>query len=212
MPDSASLPALVRIVESPTAPNPRRLRMFLAEKGVDVPRESVDIMAGEHQTEEYVAWAGQATVPAAELADGTVITETMAICRYVEALYPVPSLFGAGPLEAAKVEMWQRRVELGLLQHVVAIVRHTNPKMAALEEQVPQWGEANRPRLHRALRSLDHRLQANPFIAGADYSIADITAQVTVDFMRVAREEVPEDCLALRVWREKVSARPSANA
>ncbi len=210
--DTASLPALVRIVESPTAPNPRRLRIFLAEKGVEVPRESVDIMAGEHQTEEYVAWAGQATVPAVELADGTVITETVAICRYVEALYPDPPLFGANPLEAATVEMWQRRVELGLMQHVAAIVRHSNPKMAVLEEQVPQWGEANRPRLHRALRSLDRRLQESPFVAGENYSIADITAQVAVDFMRVAREKAPEDCAALLAWREKVAARTSAGA
>lgn len=212
MTDSVSLPPLLRIVESPTAPNPRRLRIFLAEKGVDVPRESVDIMAGEHMTEAYVAWAGQATVPAAELEDGTVITETVAICRYVEALHPEPPLFGKDPLEAATIEMWQRRVELGLLQHVAAIIRHTNPKMAVLEKQIAEWGEANRPRLQSALRTLDQRLQSSPYLAGTEYSIADITAQVTVDFMRVAREQVPKACAALLAWREKVNSRPSARA
>ena len=202
----------VRIVETPPAPNPRRLRIFLAEKGVEIPRESIDIMQGDHRKPEYLAWAGAPAVPAMELEDGTVLTESIAICRYIEALHPEPNLMGKDPLEAATIEMWHRRVELGLWLHVAAVIRHLNPRMAVLEDQVPEWGESNRPRLDAAMRRLDERLAASPYIAGDHYTIADITAQVGLDFMRVSKTPVPEDCAALSNWLEKVRKRPSASA
>ena len=210
--NSMSLPGPVRLVETPPAPNPRRLRIFLAEKGIEIPRDSIDIMQGEHRTEAYLDWAGAATVPALELEDGTVLTESISICRYLEALHPEPNLMGRDPLETARIDMWQRRVEFGLYQHVAAVIRHLNPRMAVLEEQVPEWGESNRPRLDRAMRYLDRRLAVSPCIAGDRYTVADITAQVALDFMRVSKTPVPEDCAALARWLEEVRARPSAQA
>ena len=206
-------PRPVRIVQTPPAPNPRRLRIFLAEKGVSIPYDTIDVMKGEHRTPEYLAWAGAPGVPAMELEDGAVLTESIAICRYVEALHPEPNLMGRDPLEAARIEMWQRRVELGLFLQVAAVVRHLNPKMQVLERvQVPAWGEANKPRLEASLRRLDERLAESPFIACERYTVADITAHVGVDFMRVARVSPPDDCGALARWLEEVRARPSARA
>ena len=205
------LPRPVRLVETPRAPSPRQLRIFLAEKGLEIPSESIDIMAGEHRTPEYLAWAGAATVPAVELEDGTVLTETVAIFRYLEALHPEPNLMGRDPLESAIIEMWQRRVEFGLLRNVAAVVRHLHPRMSVLEDQVPAWGEANRPRVERALRHLDEILADKPFIAVERYTVADITAHVIIDFMPVARISVPEELVHLHRWLEEVRARPSAS-
>ena len=205
------LPRPVRLVETPAAPSPRQLRIFLAEKGLEIPAESIDIMGGEHRKPEYIAWAGAATVPAVELEDGTVLTETVAIYRYIEALHPEPNLMGRDPLESAIIEMWQRRVEFGLLQNVAAVVRHTHPSLRVLEDQVPAWGEANRPRVERALRYLDERLADNPFIAVERYTVADITAHVIIDFMRVGRITVSEELVHLLRWLEQVRARPSAS-
>ena len=203
----------VRLADTPMAPNPRRLRIFLAEKGIEIPTEAIDVMKGEHRTPEYIAWAGAATVPAVELEDGIVLTETVAIFRYMEALHPEPNLMGRDPLEAAVIEMWHRRVEFGLLQHVAAVVRHLHPKMSVLEKnQVPAWGEANRPRVENSLRELDRRLEDNQFIAVERYSVVDITAQVVIDFLPVARISVSEDLVHLCRWLEQVRARPSASA
>ncbi len=207
------LPRPVRMVETPPAPNPRRLRIFLAEKSFPIRSDPIDVMAGEHRTPAYLAWAGAPTVPAVELEDGTVLTETVAIFRYVEALRPEPNLLGRDALEAAVVEMWHRRMEFGLMQHVVAVVRHLNPRMSALEvEQVPAWGEANRARVERALEALDERLAASPYVAGERFTAADITPHVMIDFMRVARLRVPEGLSHLRRWLEEMRARPSASA
>ena len=207
------LPRPIRLVETPPAPNPRRLRIFLAEKEFRIPGETIDIMAGAHRQPEYLAWAGAPTVPAVELDDGTVLTETLAICRYIEALQPEPNLLGRDPLETAVIEMWHRRIEFGLMQHVAAVARHTIPRMGVLElKQVPEWGEANRPRIEKALRDLDRRLERSPHIAGERFTIADITPMVMIDFMRVIRFSVPEELTHLQRWLKEVRARPSASA
>jgi len=207
------LPRPVRLADMPKAPNPRRLRIFMAEKSIEIPSEFVDIMAGAHRSAEYVAWAGRPVVPAVELADGTTLTESVAIMRYLEALHPEPNLFGADPLETARIEMWHRRMEFGLMQQAAAIVRHLNPRMAALEEkQVPEWGEVNRPRLQSSLRALDRQLADHPYVGGDRYSVADITPHVAIDFLRVMRLEVPDELGCLRRWLSEVRSRPSAAA
>lgn len=207
------LPKPIRLVETPPAPNPRRLRIFLAEKDYRIPSESIDIMADDHRRPEYIAWAGASTVPAVELEDKTVLTETIAIFRYVEALQPEPNLLGRDPLEAAVIEMWNRRIEFGLMQHVAAVVRHTNPRMGVLERgQVAEWGEANRSRVDQALRYLNARLESSSYVAGERFTAADITPHVMIDFMRVARMKVPEELVHLRRWLEEMRARPSASA
>lgn len=208
-----ALPSLVRIYESRRAPNPRRVSIFLAEKGVEVERVEVDIMSGEHLEDDHRLKAGSQHVPVAELSDGTFLSETVAICRYIEALHPEPNLMGRDAKEAAIIEMWQRRMEFSLLMNIAYVARHTLPAMRALErQQVPEWGEACIPRVDAALRALDARLRESPFIAGERFTIADITALVALDFMRVLRRSPPEDCEALTEWREHLKERPSAGA
>ncbi|QIE55856.1 glutathione S-transferase [Pikeienuella piscinae] len=206
-----SLPTLVRIFESHRAPNPRRVSIFLAEKRVEVERVEVDIMAGEHFADAHRKKAGSHHVPVAELSDGSFLTETVAICRYVEALHPEPNLMGADAKETAVIEMWQRRMEFSVLQNIAFVARHTIPAMQALEhEQVPEWGRACASRMEEALKGLDERLRESPFIAGARFTIADITAWVALDFMRVLRRGPPDGCEALLEWHDRVKARPSA--
>ena len=203
----------MKLYDSKMAPNPRRARIFLAEKGISVPTEQVDIGAKEHLTADYSAINPLQRTPALVLDDGTVITESIAICRYFEVLQPEPPLFGSGAKEIALVEMWNRRCELNLFFPVAHVFRHTHPAMKELEvPQVPEWAEANRPRIADFLKILDDQLKANEFVAGAHYTVADITALCAVDFMKPARVAMPEELANLQRWREAVSARPSANA
>lgn len=203
----------MQLYEDKRAPNPRRVRIFLAEKGVDVERRQIDIMTGEHKTPEMLRLNPSARVPFLRLDDGAVIAETVAICRYVDALQPDPPLFGVGAREIALVEMWQRRIENDLLVPVMQTFRHTNPKMAALENpQLPEWGEINRIRAETMLDRLEARLGETPFVAADRFTIADITALCTVDFMRVARFAIGPARPALARWHVAVSARPSAAA
>ncbi|MEJ2626067.1 MAG: glutathione S-transferase [Pseudolabrys sp.] len=203
----------MKLYDSKMAPNPRRARIFLAEKGISVPTEQIDIGTKEHLTPQYTAVNPLQRTPALELDDGTVITESIAICRYFEAVQPEPPLFGTGAKEIAMVEMWNRRCELNLFFAVAHVFRHTHPAMKELEvPQVPEWAEANRPRIAAFLKILDDQLKANEFIAGAHYTVADITALCAVDFMKLARVAMPEGLDNLQRWREAVSARPSARA
>lgn len=152
-------------------------------------------------------------VPVLILDDGTAICETVAICRYFEETQPQPALFGTGATGRALVEMWNRRMELGLFGAVAHAFRHLNPKMSHLEvPQVTAWGEANKDKAMLMLAMLDDALKDSPFIAGEDYSIADITALVAVDFMKPARIEMPPGLENVARWRRSVSARPSAQA
>jgi glutathione S-transferase len=203
----------MRIIETRGAPNPRRVRIFLAEKHIGVPFEEVDLMAGALRTAEFAAVNPMQRVPVLILDDGTAISESVAICRYFEELNPQPPLFGTGPVGRATVEMWHRRVERGFFDAVAAAFRHLHPKMAHLEvPQVPAWGEANKAKVVEMLRLLDATLAGREFIAGDDYSIADITALVAIDFMRAAKLDWPDGIDNVARWRAVVSARPSAQA
>jgi glutathione S-transferase len=201
----------MRIIETRTAPNPRRVRIFLAEKGIAVPFEDRDLGAGELKRTDFTAINPLQRVPVLLLDDGTAITETMAICRYFEELQPEPALFGRGALGRAVVEMWNRRMELNLFFSIAQVFRHLHPKMAHLEvPQVPAWAEANRPRVAEMLAVLDQQLGRERFVAGPDYSVADITALVAIDFMKPARVAMPEGLSNVARWHAEVSARPSA--
>lgn len=204
------LPRPIRLYDSARAPNPRRVRIFLAEKGLEIPVTDVSIMEGVHFQTEYRDLAGTHHVPALELADGTVLTETVAMCRYIEALVPDPCLMGADALSAARIEMWQRRVEFQLLMPIAFVLRHGNPAMQVLENpQVPAWAEHNRPKVAEALSWLDKRLRQVEYLAGDAFSIADITAITAIDFMRTIRQPIPEGCDALSAWADRVRSRPS---
>jgi glutathione S-transferase len=203
----------MKLYDSGRAPNPRRTRIFLAEKGISLPTEQVDIMKMEHKRPEYAAINPLQRMPSLVLDDGTVITESIAICRYFEALRPEPPLFGVGAKEVAQVEMWNRRCEINFMSNVAAVFRHLHPSMKELEvPQVPEWAEANKPRVTWFLGLLDRELGSREFIAGDRYSVADITALVSVDFMRPAKLEMPEGLGNIKRWHAAVSARPSAAA
>jgi len=203
----------MKIIETRQAPNPRRVRMFLAEKGITVAFEELDLMKGDLKTPEFTRLNQFQRVPVLLLDDGTAISETMAICRYFEEVQPEPQLLGHGAKGRALVEMWNRRMELGLFFHVAQAFRHIHPAMANLEvPQVKDWGEANKTKALEVLAILDRQLGDSRFIAGDDFSVADITGVVAVDFMRVARIQRPAEMQNLARWYGEVSARPSAKA
>jgi glutathione S-transferase len=194
------------------APNPRRVRIFLAEKGVDLPETPVSLMKGEHKSPEHRARNSLGQVPTLVLDDGTAISETVAICRYFEETTPEPPLFGRGPVGKAHVDMWIRRVEFAVMQPVGNYWRHAHPRTAALLTQYKDFGESNRETYGRALAWFDRELAQRPFVAGEAYSMADICALTTIDFADWIGLPVPEELANVRGWRERVSARPSAAA
>jgi glutathione S-transferase len=203
----------MKLYDGGRAPNPRRVRVFLAEKGITVPLEAVDLGNLQQKSAEFRRINPIQRVPVLELDDGTLIAESIAICRYFEALHPEPPLFGRGATEIALIEMWNRRLELHFLFPVSHVFRNTHPAMKELEvPQVPAWAEANKPRIAEFLRVLDDELKDKPFVAGDRYSVADITGFIAVDFMKPARLAVPEECANVRRWHAEVLARPSARA
>ena len=203
----------MKLYDGGRAPNPRRVRIFLAEKGVTVPTEQVELGKLEQRSDAFTAINPMQRVPVLVLDDGTVIAESVAICRYFEALNSDPPLFGRGALDEALVEMWNRRVELHLFLPVATVFQHLHPVMKIMvDPQVAAWGEANKPRVTQFLQFLDGELKNRAYVAGAAYTVADITAMVAVDFMRVSKMTVPEELTNVRSWHQAVSARPSAAA
>lgn len=203
----------MKLYDGGRAPNPRRVRIFLAEKGIAVPTEQVDLGALKQKSAEFTAINPLQRVPALVLDDGAVLTESIAICRYFEAVQPEPPLFGRGPQEEAWVEMWQRRLELHLLFPVAHVFRNQHPAMKDMEiPQVPAWAEANKPRIADFLLLLDRELKNRQFIAGDRYTVADITGLVALDFMKPAKLTVEDSLSNVRRWHADLSARPSAAA
>ncbi|MFN3559628.1 MAG: glutathione S-transferase family protein [Brevundimonas sp.] len=204
----------MKLYTSHRAPNPRRVRWVLAEKGVeDVELVELDIMAGEHRTPEYRARVGVPHVPALELQDGTTISESVAICRYLESVYPEPNLFGRDAAEQAVIEMWTRRCEFYLANPIMLNVRHSHPALAALEAtQLPQVAEYNKLSAEKFMRTLDRRLAEHEFIASDRFTIADVVAVVGLDFARLIKYRPPEEFTHLARWLEASRARPAAKA
>lgn len=203
----------MRLFDGGRVPNARRVRIFLAEKGIDVLKVPVDLGKMDHRTPEFAARNPLQRVPVLELDDGSHLTESVAICRYFEELHPDPPLFGRDARERAFVDMWQRRVELELYLAVQAAFRHTHPGMAGHEvPQIPAWGEANRPRALAMMALLDRELARKTFVVGEQFTIADISLMVTLDFLKPAKITMPEDLSNLRRWHGEVSGRPSAAA
>ncbi len=203
----------MKIIEARPAPNPRRVRIFLSEKAIDVKYEEISLMELDHKSDAFTGLNPMQRVPVLVLDDGTAIGETVAICRYFEELQSEPALMGKGALGKAQVEMWQRRVESDLFWTVGNAFRHSNPRMKVLEDpQISEWAEINRGRVMNFLKILDAELAGRPFIAGDAYSIADITGLCAIDFMKPARIEVPVGHTNVLRWYESVSSRPSAEA
>jgi glutathione S-transferase len=203
----------MKLYDGGRAPNPRRVRVYLAEKGIKIPTEQVDLGAMAHKSPAYAAVNPLQRVPALELDDGTIITESIAICRYFELLHPQPPLFGRDPKDVALVEMWQRRIELHLLFPISHIFRNLHPAMAKMEvPQVPAWAEANKPRVLEFLQLLDAELGKHRYITGENFTVADITGLVALDFMKPAKLSIPENLANVKRWHAELSARPSASA
>ena len=203
----------MKLYGSPTpAPNPRRVRIFLAEKGIDLPETQVDLMKREHKTPEHLARNSLGQVPTLELDDGETISETVAICRYFEEIQPEPPLFGRTAIEKARVDMWIRRVEFQLMVPVGNYWRHFHPRTAALLKQYKDFGESNVEAYSRGQRWLDGELAKSSFIAGDALSMADICALSTVDFAAWIGLPIQAECRNLRAWHGRVSSRPSASA
>lgn len=204
----------MKLYTSHRAPNPRRVRWVMAEKGIeDVELIEVDILAGEHRTADYRRRVGVPHVPALEMDDGLTISESLAIGRYLEALYPEPNLFGRDAREQAMVEMWTRRAEFYLANPIMLSVRHSHPALAALEAtQLPQVAEYNRAAAERFMKTLDRHLGEHEFIALDRFTIADIVAVVGLDFARLVRYRPPEELGHLGRWLEACRARPAAKA
>src|SRR5579875_2279641 len=202
----------MKIYDSQAAPNPRRVRVFLAEKGIQVPYEPVDIVKAVNRGPEFRKINPMAGVPVLELDDGTHIAESVAICRYFEETHPEPPLFGVGAKERALVEMWQRRMELYLLLPIADSFRQRHDFFKGRIRQVPEYAEAQRQNAEEALAWLDTELANRRFIAGDKYTIADITAMIAIDFGRVSKITIKPEQKNLARWHAEVSSRPSAKA
>jgi glutathione S-transferase len=203
----------MKLYDGGRAPNPRRTRIFLAEKGIRLPLEQIDLGALQQKSPAFAAVNPLMRVPALVLDDGTVITESIAICRYFEAVQPDPPLFGRGALEMAHIEMWNRRLEIHLLFPISHVFRHSHPMMKEMEvPQVPAWAEANKPRILEFITLLNRELKGRRFVAGDAFTVADITGLVAVDFMKPAKLAVPDELVDLKRWHAELSARPSAAA
>ena len=202
----------MKLYDSKAAPNPRRVRIFLAEKGIEVPTVQLDIGKRESRSAPFLAKNPLGSVPFLELDDGTVIAESVAICRYFEETHPSPPLLGTGAVERAQVEMWQRRVELEIFRNVTGCFQNAHEFMKDRIEQVPAYGEVCRRAAHARLEWLDGELADRSFVAGECYTIADITALVAIDFGRVVGIRISPEQKHLTRWHEAVSARPSAKA
>ena len=203
----------MKLYDGGRVPNARRVRVYLAEKGIEVPTEPVNLGRNEHKTPEFMALNPLQRVPVLVLDDGTVLTESIAICRYFEELHPAPAMFGEGARGKALVEMWQRRLEFELYLPVSYAFRHLHPAMAGYEvPQVPAWGAANQDRAAAYMKQFDSDLGDRPFVCGDAISVADITAMVALDFTKAAKIEIPEELGHLRRWYAAMAARPSAKA
>jgi glutathione S-transferase len=206
----------LKLYDHPTAPNPRRVRVYLAEKGIEVERVNVDIMSLEHKTPEFIEKNLNGQIPVLELDDGDCISESVSICRYLEALHPAPALFGSTPLEIAKTDMHLRRVELQLGRSV-STSWVNGPVVAKVAAgrfiQIPEAKEQSDAATHAYYERLDNELGARAMIAGNTYSIADITAMCIIDFAEQMVALAPSSDLSnLARWRTEVAARPSATA
>lgn len=194
------------------APNPRRVRIFLAEKGIDLAETPIDMRKREHKSPEHRARNSLGQIPTLELDDGTTISETVAICRYFEEIQPTPRLFGKSAVEKATVDMWVRRVEFVAMMPVGNFWRHAHPYTAALLTQFKDFGESNKEAYANAQRWLDKELEGRPFITGDAYTMADICALSTVDFATWIGLPLDPAHANLTAWHARVSARPSAAA
>ena len=203
----------MKLYDTPLAPNPRRVRWFMAEKGIeDIEVVTLSLMNGDQRQPDYVAKTGLPLAPVLELDDGTCIGESLAICRYLESLYPEPNLFGRTPQETAIIEMWTRRAELMVAHPLMTGVRHTHPAMAALEAQDPALGKRSLEAGVAALGVLDRQLAGHEWLAADRLTIADIIGFIGLDFGRMIKLQTPPSLTHVARWAQAMRERPAARA
>jgi glutathione S-transferase len=203
----------LKLYDSRRAPNPRRVRWFMAEKGIeDIEIVDIDIFGGQHRQPDYLAKAGLPNVPALEMDDGRTITESVAICRYLESVYPQPNLFGEDACESAVIEMWMRRAEMMVATPLMMMVRHGHPALAAIETQIPEVSANGRTTAEKGLKMLDRRLAESDFIASERVTMADILAATAIDFARMVRFRPDPELVNVKRWLDGMMARPAAKA
>jgi len=203
----------MKLYDFKAGPNPRRVRIYLAEKGITIPLVNVDIMKREQKEPAFLEKNPVGSIPVLELDDGTCISESVAICRYIEELHTEPPLFGRTPLEKAMIEMWLRRVELNFMMPIGQAWIHGHPLTARLLKQIPEAAELGRKRAHVGYQLFDQQLASNPFLAGDDYTVVDAVALATIDFAAgLVGVPYDQDLKHLKRWHNTVSARPSAEA
>jgi glutathione S-transferase len=203
----------MKLYDYARAPNPRRVRWLMAEKGIeDIEIVSVDLVAGEHKSPEYRNRIGLAHVPALELDDGTCLSESIAICRYLESLYPEPNLFGRDAREQAVIEMWTRRCEIYLANPMMMAVRHTHPGLALMGPQNPEVGTYNLAEAEKMMKTLNRHLADREFIAADRFTMADLVTVTGLDFARLIKYQPPEAFAHFNRWLEACRARPAAKA
>ncbi len=201
--------------EADPAPNPRRVRIFMKEKGINIELVPTPLAQRAHKSPEHLARNPLGQVPVLELDDGTHLSESVSICRYLEELHPEPNLFGRTAPERATIDMWIRRIEFRLMQPIGQIWLHTHPftakvATAAFGQQFKDFGEANRKIAASACSLFDSELKDREFFAGPSYTMADIVAQTTIDFAKFIGVTIPDDCTNLRTWYDRVRKRHSA--
>ena len=204
----------MKLYDTPLAPNPRRVRWFMAEKGIeDIEVITLNLIEGTHKQPEYLEKAGLPNVPMLEMDDGTCITESVAICRYLEAVHPTPPLFGSDPASKGKIEMWNRRMENEVFATIGNVTLHTNEFFKERVIQVPAFAEAQRKMIPGKWAWLDREMNdGRPYLAGDEFSMADISGMVTLWLSEVFSYEVPADLPNVQRWNERLRQRPSWNA
>jgi glutathione S-transferase len=207
------MPNPMKLYNHALAPNPRRVRIFAAEKGIELRLADVDVLAGQSRTPEFLAKNSSGGVPVLELDDGSYLSESVAICRYLEGLHPEPNLLGRDLREQAEIERWNRRMELELFAAIGRTVQNTSSIFQGLFKQFPEYGEAQRALVYQRLERMDRELNGHKFVAGDRFTIADITALVAIDIGdRLAEIKIAPELAHLTDWHETVSNRPSAGA
>ncbi len=210
----------MRLYDFKLAPNPRRVRMFLAEKGIEIPTVQINTREREQFSAEFQKVNPRGTVPVLELDDGTLITESISICRYIEDLHAEPALFGRDAKERAVIDMWNRRAEFEIYVPAAEVVRNALemfadrgiPGVTGGVPQIPALAERGRASFGRGLERLDERLGESRFLAGEAFSVADITAYIAIDFAKRGELVVPASLVNVRRWQDEIAARPSADA
>lgn len=203
----------MKLYNHPVAPNPRRVRIFAAEKDIKLQLEDIDLLGGQNRTPEFLAKNPSGAVPVLQLDDGSYLSESVAICRYLEGLRPEPNLFGLNLREQAEIEMWTRRMEFELTATIGAVVRHTAEIFRGVLPQFPDYGNAQRPIVQQRLERMDRELQDREFIAGNRFTMADIIGLVAIDIGGALGNIKPDPALKnLARWYQSVSSRPSASA